>query len=157
MHFKAVFFLALTSVLVDASTRDHLHRRTFGSTRVAKRATNFPPILDDKETILVNSFDNTSISDWSYYYTHGLHLAGKNRSMAQWTADKWSEYGIKVSAVLHGLFKLPCLSFPIAPPSERNNLDGIAGRGCAARGRRDFLPESDTYFSRVLCHRGRFG
>ncbi|KAH7090360.1 N-acetylated-alpha-linked acidic dipeptidase-like protein 2 [Paraphoma chrysanthemicola] len=61
-----------------------------------KRQTNnatFPPALDANEQILINSFDNTSISEWSYYYTHGDHIAGRNESMAQWTADKWSEYG----------------------------------------------------------------
>jgi hypothetical protein len=26
---------------------------------------------------------------------HGAHLAGQNKTMAQWTADKWSEYGFK--------------------------------------------------------------
>ncbi|KAF2848827.1 N-acetylated-alpha-linked acidic dipeptidase-like protein 2 [Plenodomus tracheiphilus IPT5] len=53
----------------------------------------FPPALDANEQILLDSFDNTSIATWSYYYTHGDHIAGRNESMAQWTADKWSEYG----------------------------------------------------------------
>ncbi|KAF2622625.1 N-acetylated-alpha-linked acidic dipeptidase-like protein 2 [Macroventuria anomochaeta] len=60
--------------------------------RQAANAT-FPPVLDPNEQILINSFDNTSISTWSYYYTHGDHIAGRNESMAQWTADKWAEYG----------------------------------------------------------------
>lgn len=58
-----------------------------------KRQTAFPPKLDANEQILMNSFDNTSISTWSYYYTHGDHIAGRNESMAQWTADKWASYG----------------------------------------------------------------
>jgi N-acetylated-alpha-linked acidic dipeptidase len=29
----------------------------------------FPPTLDPNEQILLNSFDNTSISEWSYYYS----------------------------------------------------------------------------------------
>lgn len=58
-----------------------------------KRQVSFPPVLDANEQILINSFDNTSISTWSYYYTHGDHIAGRNESMAQWTADKWAEYG----------------------------------------------------------------
>lgn len=45
------------------------------------------------EKILLDSFDNTSISEWSYYYTHGNHVAGLNKTMAQWTVDKWTEYG----------------------------------------------------------------
>ncbi|PSN68829.1 N-acetylated-alpha-linked acidic dipeptidase-like protein 2 [Corynespora cassiicola Philippines] len=53
----------------------------------------FPPVLDPNEQILLDSFDNTSIATWSYYYTHGDHIAGRNKTMAQWTADRWSEYG----------------------------------------------------------------
>ncbi|KAF2140554.1 uncharacterized protein K452DRAFT_273177 [Aplosporella prunicola CBS 121167] len=80
-----------------ACQRDHLvsgHRARQHDSQLARRQADFPPVLSDTESILVNSFDNTSINDWSYYYTHGLHLAGKNRTMAQWTADKWSSYGI---------------------------------------------------------------
>lgn len=62
---------------------------------VKRQRTNvtFPPVLTAYERVLLESFDNTSISQWSYYYTHGDHVAGRNRSMAQWTADKWTEYG----------------------------------------------------------------
>lgn len=53
--------------------------------------------LDANEAILSGSIDNSTIETWSYYYTHGLHLAGTNESMAQWTADRWSEYGFDSS------------------------------------------------------------
>lgn len=55
--------------------------------------TTFPPALDANEKILLDSFSNTSIAEWSYYYTHGDHIAGRNETMAQWTADKWAESG----------------------------------------------------------------
>jgi N-acetylated-alpha-linked acidic dipeptidase len=29
----------------------------------------FPPVLDANEQLLVDSFDNTSIASWSYYYS----------------------------------------------------------------------------------------
>jgi len=29
----------------------------------------FPPVLDTNEQLLIDSFDNTSISQWSYYYS----------------------------------------------------------------------------------------
>jgi N-acetylated-alpha-linked acidic dipeptidase len=54
---------------------------------------HFPPQLTAEESIIVNSFDNASIAASSYYYTHGLHVAGTNKSMAQWTADRWAENG----------------------------------------------------------------
>jgi len=63
----------------------HVKRQSSNST--------FPPVLDANEQILLSSFDNTSLAEWSYYYTHGSHLAGQNETMAQWTADRWTEYG----------------------------------------------------------------
>lgn len=61
-----------------------LHRRA---------AAPYPPQLTAEESILVNAFDNSSIASSLYFYTHGLHLAGTNESMAQWTADRWAESG----------------------------------------------------------------
>ncbi|KAK7707274.1 hypothetical protein SLS63_013791 [Diaporthe eres] len=49
--------------------------------------------MSQTETILINSFDNKSLSDWSYYYTHGDHLGSHNKSMAEWTAQKWRHAG----------------------------------------------------------------
>lgn len=78
---------------VSACQRDittstpHRHAKRQG-TRAA-----FPPVLDANERTLVNSFDNTSISTWSYYYAHSYHLAGTNKTIAQWTADRWAENG----------------------------------------------------------------
>jgi N-acetylated-alpha-linked acidic dipeptidase len=76
---------------------DALHRRIHqhrSFNNHAKRAVvEYPPALSEVETILVNSFDNKSISDWSYYYTHGDHLGSHNKSMAEWTAQKWRDAG----------------------------------------------------------------
>lgn len=57
----------------------------------------FPPVWDENESILANSFETTSLDTWSYYYTHGLHVAGTNKSMAQWTVDRWNENGFTAS------------------------------------------------------------
>lgn len=62
-------------------------------------AVAFPPVWDENESILANSFENASIATWSYYYTHGLHIAGTNRTMAQWTAERWNENGFTASIV----------------------------------------------------------
>jgi N-acetylated-alpha-linked acidic dipeptidase len=81
------------AAVVQACARE---RDLFSSgKRVVRRqdAAPFPPVLDENESVLVNSFDQTSIATWSYYYTHGLHVAGTNRSMAQYTADRWNENG----------------------------------------------------------------
>ncbi|KAJ4410514.1 hypothetical protein N0V91_002000 [Didymella pomorum] len=81
----------LAAIGAEACQRERVFKRHAHGH--VKRQANFPPVLDANEQILINSFDNTSISTWSYYYTHGDHIAGRNESMAQWTADKWAEYG----------------------------------------------------------------
>jgi N-acetylated-alpha-linked acidic dipeptidase len=70
-------------------------------------AVAFPPVLDENESILANSFSNASIATWSYYYTHGLHVAGTNETMAQWTADRWNENGFTASLAEY------CMANPI--------------------------------------------
>ncbi|KAL8868857.1 MAG: hypothetical protein Q9174_004708 [Haloplaca sp. 1 TL-2023] len=78
--------------LALACVRDHaIHRPR---SLVKRQSTPLAPLTAD-EAILVNSFDNNTLDDWSYYYTHGAHLAGTNESQAQWTADRWSENGFQ--------------------------------------------------------------
>jgi N-acetylated-alpha-linked acidic dipeptidase len=76
---------------------DALHRRIHQHTshnKHAKRASvAYPPSLTETESILLNSFDSKSISDWSYYYTHGDHLGSHNKSMAEWTSQKFRDAG----------------------------------------------------------------
>ena len=81
----------LAAIGVEACQRERVFKRHAHGH--IKRQATFPPVLDHNEQILINSFDNTSISTWSYYYTHGDHIAGRNQSMAQWTANKWADYG----------------------------------------------------------------
>ncbi|KAJ4994383.1 glutamate carboxypeptidase-like protein 2 [Stagonosporopsis vannaccii] len=87
---RASLFL-LAAIGAEACQRERVFKRHAHSH--IKRQASFPPVLDANEQILINSFDNTSIAEWSYYYTHGDHIAGRNESMAQWTADKWQSYG----------------------------------------------------------------
>ena len=92
---KGLSLLALPAASVLACGRDNLHSQVFNPhVALSKRQeTTFPPVLDQNEAILLDSFDNATIESWSYYYTHGLHMAGTNKSMAQWTANRWNEYG----------------------------------------------------------------
>lgn len=72
---------------------------------LAKRQeTQFPPVLDNNEAILINSFDNASLEDWNYYYAHSYHLAGTNESLAQWTADRWTEFGFTAGLTTYCMF-----------------------------------------------------
>ncbi|KAG7001495.1 glutamate carboxypeptidase [Physcia stellaris] len=92
---------------VSGCIRDHvLHRPR----SVAKRQTTPRVPLTPDESVLVNSIDNSTLRDWNYYYTHGAHLAGTNQSMAQWTADRWSENGFQARLDEY----VPYLNYPVS-------------------------------------------
>lgn len=68
-------------------TVKHEHRR------VKRQSSNvtFPPVLDTNEQVLVNSFDNASISTWSYYYSklgtlHREHCLRSQHMVLMWLA-----------------------------------------------------------------------
>ncbi|KAL8991432.1 MAG: hypothetical protein Q9177_000144 [Variospora cf. flavescens] len=82
----------LFATLACSCVRDHAFHRP--RSMVKRQSTPLVPLSSD-EAILANSFDNNTLNDWNYYYTHGVHLAGTNRTMAQWTADRWSENGFQ--------------------------------------------------------------
>ncbi|OQV03349.1 Transferrin receptor-like dimerization domain-containing protein [Cladophialophora immunda] len=104
--------LALRSISVVACGREHLYSQVFDPhVALSKRQeASFPPVLDQNEAILLNSIDNNTIESWSYYYTHGLHVAGTNQSMAQWTADRWNEYGFTADLVSYYVY----LNYPVS-------------------------------------------
>ncbi|WPH00876.1 Hypothetical protein R9X50_00370700 [Acrodontium crateriforme] len=52
------------------------------------------------KNILLDTPDAKQVREWSKYYTAGPHLAGKNLSQAEWTRDRWQEFGIKQSEVV---------------------------------------------------------
>jgi N-acetylated-alpha-linked acidic dipeptidase len=97
----SLHLLAFSATCVTACNREYLRARVFDHQLALSKRQDSPslPALDANEAILLNSFDNTTIESWSYYYTHGLHVAGTNRSMAQWTADRWHEFGFDAQVV----------------------------------------------------------
>lgn len=52
-----------------------------------------------KKTLL-DTPDGEKAREWSQYYTAGPHLAGKNLSQAEWTKDKWIEFGVHHAEVV---------------------------------------------------------
>lgn len=42
--------------------------------------------------------------EWSQYYTAGPHLMGKNLSQAEWTRDRWEQFGIKSEIVSYEVY-----------------------------------------------------
>lgn len=78
---------------IDGQTTGHAHAHA----RKRQDEVEYPPVLTENEATLLNSFDNNTISEWAYYYTHGDHLGGHNRTMAEWTADRFIEAGLNAS------------------------------------------------------------
>jgi N-acetylated-alpha-linked acidic dipeptidase len=114
----------------------------------------FPPIWDKNEAILASSLNNTSIVTWSYYHTHGLHIAGTNRTMAQWTADRWNENGFTANVVEYCMSTLPSLSrdpsltctdvflnYPVSHSLSRSLPNGTTFAPSLIE---EVLPEDDT-------------
>lgn len=42
--------------------------------------------------------------EWQQYYTAGPHLAGKNLSQAEWTRDRWVEFGVESGIVDYDVY-----------------------------------------------------
>lgn len=89
----------LLAALAQACQRDwdalsrRIHQHAPYNKHTKRGPVSYPPVLTPTETLLVNSFDNTSLAEWSYYYTHGDHLGSHNKTMAEWTAQKWRDAG----------------------------------------------------------------
>ncbi|EME46743.1 hypothetical protein DOTSEDRAFT_87222 [Dothistroma septosporum NZE10] len=50
--------------------------------------------------ILLDTPDAKKAREWSQYYTAGPHLAGKNLSQAEWTRDRWHDFGVHHAEVV---------------------------------------------------------
>lgn len=61
--------ILIAGIGVHACERDLKFRNHQRHLKRAETNATFPPILDENERILINSFDSTSISTWSYYYS----------------------------------------------------------------------------------------
>ncbi|KIV94534.1 hypothetical protein PV10_02290 [Exophiala mesophila] len=102
-----------------------------------RQETQFPPVLTEQEAILVNSIDNVTLEEWNYYYAHSYHLAGTNRTIAQWTADRWGESGFDSRLVEYHVY----LDYPI---SQSVTLTYENGSTFEATLIEDVLPEDDV-------------
>ena len=108
--------LALLAIGVDACQRD----RKFHNHGIVKRQATARAPLNADETLIITSFDNNSISDWSYYYTHRYHLAGYNNIEAQWTADRWAEAGLDTQLDTYTVY----LDYPVSKSVQMTYADG---------------------------------
>lgn len=56
----------------------------------------------------------------SYYYTHEQKLAGLGKAAAQWTVDRWREYGFTADLVEYHAY----LSYPISASLHITHANG---------------------------------
>ncbi|KAF7556010.1 hypothetical protein G7Z17_g1750 [Cylindrodendrum hubeiense] len=87
---------------------------------LAKRDQEWPPILDERETLLVNAFDSVSIDEWSNYYGHQNKLAGYGKEAAQWTADRWNENGVESHLKEYHVY----FRYPVSASLDFTSSDG---------------------------------
>ncbi|KAI5462120.1 hypothetical protein BGZ63DRAFT_423419 [Mariannaea sp. PMI_226] len=64
---------------------------------------------EEVQSILFDTPDPEKAREWSHYYTSGAHLAGKNYSQAEWTRDRWAEWGVKSEIVSYDVY----LNYPV--------------------------------------------
>ncbi|KAK9783199.1 hypothetical protein SCARD494_13420 [Seiridium cardinale] len=65
--------------------------------------------FEELKAILLETPSGEKASEWSKYYTAGPHLAGKNLSQAEWTRDRWTEWGIKSDVVAYDTY----INYPV--------------------------------------------
>ncbi|KAI1152628.1 hypothetical protein F4825DRAFT_418205 [Nemania diffusa] len=56
------------------------------------------------QDLLLDTPSAQKASEWSKYYTSGAHLAGQNLSQAEWTRDRWEEWGVKSEIVAYDTY-----------------------------------------------------
>jgi N-acetylated-alpha-linked acidic dipeptidase len=63
----------------------------------------------DLKDILLKTPSAEKAREWSQYYTAGPHLAGKNLSQAEWTRDRWEEWGVKSHITAYNVY----INYPV--------------------------------------------
>ena len=104
--------------------------------------------------------------EWQQYYTAGPHLAGKNLSQAEWTRNKWEEFGVESGIVAYDTYinyplghrlalleKVGEANFAVAEDEGRRLVEEGINKGTQNKGYKvkyectmeeDVLPEDPT-------------
>ncbi|KAH7156219.1 hypothetical protein EDB81DRAFT_716315 [Dactylonectria macrodidyma] len=61
------------------------------------------------QSILFDTPSPEKAEEWSRYYTSGVHLAGTNFSQAEWTKDRWEEWGVASQVVPYDVY----INYPV--------------------------------------------
>jgi len=93
--------------------------------------------------ILLETPDTDRIRDYSRYYTEGPHLAGKNKSQAEYTRDLWKSFGVDSEIVSYDIY----LNYPTGDTRVallRSQSDGGQELAYEASLKEDILEEDPT-------------
>jgi N-acetylated-alpha-linked acidic dipeptidase len=60
-----------------------------------RQAQSFPPAWTEGEDFIHDFFSKVDHDTWTSYYTAGDHLAGRNKPLAESTAQTWRTYDIQ--------------------------------------------------------------
>ncbi|KAF4125186.1 hypothetical protein GMORB2_4025 [Geosmithia morbida] len=110
------FIIASASILITGFTSFMIHAtfiwpyeyRHGHRSRYAGSIANGLP-HDELESIILDTPSSDKAAEWLEYYTSGPHLAGKNLSQAEWTRDRWQEWGIASDIVAYDSY----LNYPL--------------------------------------------
>jgi N-acetylated-alpha-linked acidic dipeptidase len=102
-----------------------------------RAAEPFPPVWSKNEQLLHEAFDNIELETWASYYTHGQHLAGRNKSMAEETSKKWNSNGVPASLVEYEVF----LNYPVSQSLVLNMANGTKWKASL---KEDALEQDET-------------
>jgi N-acetylated-alpha-linked acidic dipeptidase len=95
----------LLALMIDWPERHHHHRKPYADGGLwaaldGHRKVSHEELLD----IMMDTPDSAQAEEWSRYYTSGPHLAGKNLSQAEWTRDRWMEWGVRSEIVSYDVY-----------------------------------------------------
>ena len=83
----------------------------------------------DLTKVLLETPKPEKAREWQQYYTAGPHLAGKNLSQAEWTRDKWVEFGVESGIVAYDVYINYPLGHRLALLEEAVGRESAAGDG----------------------------
>lgn len=142
-HVSALLGLAAGAAACAPDFNSLLKRTHCQPLTLSKRDEQWPPVLSEHETILVNSFDNNTVDQWSYYYGRQDKLAGYGKEAAevnffsflpyypithshhsantsQWTRDQWAANGFDAHLNEYNVF----LRYPVSTSLTFTDAEG---------------------------------
>jgi N-acetylated-alpha-linked acidic dipeptidase len=123
---SSLIFLVVIFLIPVAFLPGHRHRRPH-----TPQPPYYPPEhrssvnFTELQQILLETPNEEKAQEWSYYYTSGPHLAGKNYSQVLWTQERWQEFGIKADIVAYDVYINYPLGHRLALYENKKTKDNV--------------------------------